>query len=216
MKREFAPLVWAFNLLPSSWCHAGWLPRGVDDTVLRERHAVANPCHRYLSPWLLDAHGLAGRFDFTFSERFARVALLDGPALERIATLLGLLLRREALRRIVDGGQLAALRSAVGMTEIGFLGASAGAFALDVPGEMGRLPASGMGQTLRADGRQVLACLGRTCSDAVADRLPMKFEPAVDADVPRFFSPDDADRAKAWIVEQLVPRMLPSWTPLFC
>ncbi|MGN6651562.1 SctK family type III secretion system sorting platform protein [Trinickia sp.] len=216
MKREFAPLVWAFNLLPSSWCHAGWLPRGVDDTVLRERHAVANPCHRYLSPWLLDAHGLTGRFEFTFPDRFARIALIDAPALERMATLLGLLLRREALRRIVDGGQLASLRSAVGMAEIGFLGASAGAFALEVPDEMGRLPASGMGQTLQADGRQVLACLGRTCSGAVADRLQMKFQPAVDTDLPRFFSSDDADLAKAWIVEQLVPRMLPSWTPLFC
>src|SRR5262249_44721320 len=158
----------------------------IDDAVLRERRAVTNPCHRYLSPWLLDAHGLAGRFEFTFTDRFARIALIDAPALDRLVTLLGLLLRREALRRIVDGGQLASLRSAVGMTEIGFLGASAQSFALDVSDEMGRLPASGIGQTLRADGRQVLARLGRTCPDAVAVRLQMKFEPAVDTDVSRF------------------------------
>lgn len=216
MNRQFGPLIWAFNLLPSAWCHAGWLPPGIDDSTLRDRSATDNPCHRYLSPWLLQTRSLAADFEFTFADRLTRTVLFDEAALARLATLLGVLLRRELLRRVIDGAALASIRSAVGMKEIGFVASSVESFRLDVPGAMTGVPSGDVGAQLQRDGALLLMHLLGTSPRAVIGRMQLRFAPAAEARAPRFCSADDAARAKAWIVDQLVPRMLPSWTPLFC
>jgi len=100
--REKRQLFWAFNFLPSTYCHASWLPPGLDDARIGGRDSPEHPCHRYLSPWLLTQWGLDRHFELDFHDPASRIALLNAEAIERLGLMLALLGRQDVLRRTVQ------------------------------------------------------------------------------------------------------------------
>jgi len=215
--RDRRELAWQFNLLPSLYCHDSWLPAGLPDTVRATRHDPGALCHRQLSPWLLARCHVAERFEFGFDDAARRLALLDGAALSRLAPALGLLVRREALRRTVHGPALAGIRQACGLESLGFVVMSAGRFSLHGPSG-GALDPDGLA-ALPLLGRQLLTELASHGQWAVAGRLRLKFGRGTSPRAPRpagWIADGDAPALMSWVADQLIPKVVPQWAWLFC
>ncbi|KVN02925.1 hypothetical protein WJ62_11985 [Burkholderia diffusa] len=160
---------------------------------------------------------MSGIYEFGFDDPFSRVVLLGEAEFVRLIILLGVLLRRELLSQVINGAALASIRAAVGATEIGFIAASVGRFDIDVPRFMLSVPATGVAERLYRDGAVLLMDLFGDEKQAVTGRLRFRFPFGAGAvlQAPRFCSAIDARSLRAWVVEALVPRILPAWMPLF-
>lgn len=211
-------LAWRFRLMPSSYCHESWLPRGLSDALLPSRARHEGMCHRYLSPWMMDHFKLGCPEGIVFDDPLRRLALLDGETLQRMAPVVGLAASRDALRRTLDGAALVRLRAATGLDELGFIRASSdGLF----PAGMGLPPADLAGQDagdrLAARGRVLLLALAGIDQLAVIRRLRLKFPRAAGLKAAPC-KPLVHDRAalSSWLSTQLIPRIAPPWAWLFC
>ncbi|EXJ15668.1 SctK family type III secretion system sorting platform protein [Imhoffiella purpurea] len=108
------------NFQPARYLHASWLgllPEGELIGRLRE----APRAHPLVSRHLLQAFGLEGRWVEDFSHPWARLALLDGPWLERLLRRLGLALRAGALRQDLGGERMRRLKGTLSQEDWVFL-----------------------------------------------------------------------------------------------
>lgn len=210
--------IWTFNVLPSTYCDASWLPFAPDTVPIKDIERPDRPCHRYLSPWLLREHGLDVRFHFDFADRLLWVALLAPAHLERLALLLGLVLRRDVLRQTVDGRALAGLRALLQLDETRCLVSSADHFELGLSGPLALGPVDGSLQPrLVRDGQRVLLQVVPREAAAVHGRFKLKLPKAIVQQREATMPPASALPAmRRWIVDELVPRMVAPWASLCC
>lgn len=212
------PLIGIFNFLPSTYCQPSWLPPGLQSWPEDERHQPAHPAHRYVSPWLLARHRLSCDYELSCEDPRVRLALLDVPALSRLAWALGLLGCQSTLRRTVQREVLRGVREASGIDDLPLLmAASMNRFHLQVPPQSPADLAAGSLPRVRQAGEGFLWGLLAGHSRAVKGRLRMKLWPmsnerraghrlVPDAQAPAFC---------AWMADTLVPRLLPTWAWLF-
>lgn len=102
-----------FNTQPVAYLHDSWfnlLPHG---TIARRLGAVPQAAP-WVSGYLLRAFGLERSYWEDFTSPWARLALVDGPALEQLFMHLGLALRSSDLQREVMGERFRLLKQAVG------------------------------------------------------------------------------------------------------
>ncbi|HKE95941.1 MAG TPA: SctK family type III secretion system sorting platform protein, partial [Povalibacter sp.] len=104
-----------FNLFPACYAHLSW----IEATGFLQLHdgpaPVASPFSiRRLSDALLRQNGLEHQFDFDFSDRAKRLALLDASHLERIGAFGAAILVRDQIRRTVRGTDIDAMRRCIG------------------------------------------------------------------------------------------------------
>ena len=211
-------LAWRFRLLPSSYCHESWLPRGLCDAMLPSRARHDGVCHRYLSPWMTEHFKLGCPDGIVFDDPLRRLALLDGEALQAIAPALGLLASRDALRQTLDGAALARLRAATGLDALGFMRASPdGLLPADMSLPQADLAGDDVAGRLAARGRVLLPALAGIDQLAVIRRLRLKFPRAVGLKAAPCKSPvHDRGALSSWLSTQLIPRIAPPWAWLFC
>jgi hypothetical protein len=104
----------ACNLFPAEYVHASWLEtpgwslcRGGD--AGRSEFWI-----RYCSATLLRERGLDLQFDWDFSDRGKRLALLDGSTLLRLGQLASAVLMRDSLRSLVCRDEVQAIQEVLG------------------------------------------------------------------------------------------------------
>jgi YOP proteins translocation protein K (YscK) len=102
----------AFNLSPLKDLDESWLqtlPNG--GLVPHLRGAAAE---RWVSRYLLDAFDLGGRYWDDFSAPRTRLALMDRASLQSVLFHVGLALKSDAFRNLLDGARIKALRDEIG------------------------------------------------------------------------------------------------------
>lgn len=115
--RRWLETALVFNTQPAVWLHDSWcdvLPHGA---IVRRLRAVPQAVPQ-VSGYLLRAFGLERNYCEDFTIHWARLALLDGPALEDLFLHLGLALRRDELQREILGERLRRLQQAVGVERL--------------------------------------------------------------------------------------------------
>ncbi|MBU9665475.1 Yop proteins translocation protein K [Burkholderia multivorans] len=215
-RAAFHALVCEFNLRPDRYLHVTRVP---DDWPARYRSpdAFGAAGRKLLARHLLAVHGVAGRHDFDVANACARVALLPGAALEQLATYAGLLLHRGWLR---DALTVRRIRAEVAAK----LGGDALTLALERAPEFGALadtlepwrvePAMLPG-VIRARGGRLLADFIGAAGDAVARRVRLKFNRAVDDEAPYWLNRAQRDQFGELLFLFLIPERLASWDWLF-
>ena len=108
-----------FNTQPALWLHDSWFDRLPQGSIARRLRTVPQAAP-WVSCYLLRAFGLAQRHCLDFASPWARLALLDGPALERLFLHLGLALRHRDLGQEILGEQLRRLKTALSAAEWNF------------------------------------------------------------------------------------------------
>jgi YOP proteins translocation protein K (YscK) len=105
-----------FNLFPAVYTHPSWSEHPGYSPP--EHRQAFNPQSsfwiRRRSDALLRTWELDRQFDFDFSDRGKRLALLDAQTVRHIGGLAGALLVRDTLRRIVRGTDVASLQRIIG------------------------------------------------------------------------------------------------------
>ncbi|WP_232438951.1 SctK family type III secretion system sorting platform protein [Burkholderia ubonensis] len=215
-RAAFHRLVCDFNLRPDRYLHVTRVPA---DWPARYRSpdAFGPAGQKLVARHLLDAHDVAGRHDFDAANPCARLALLPGAALEQLASYAGLLLHRAWLR---DALAVRRMRAEVA--------AKLGGDALDLAlerapgfdaladtlepwrGEPAVLPA-----VIRARGGRLLADFIGAAGDAVARRVTLKFNRAIDAEAPYWLNRAQRDQFGELLFLFLIPERLASWDWLF-
>lgn len=110
----------AFNLQPAGYLHASWSGQLPFGECLTKLSAAPRACP-VLSTYLLETLDLLGRYVEDFSNPWARLALLDGPWLERLLRRLGLALCSANLRRELSGKCVRRLKATFGAEEWRFV-----------------------------------------------------------------------------------------------
>lgn len=109
-----------FNTQPALYLHDSWyaqLPQGAMLASL-SRAPRARP---WVSRHLLEVLGLEGRYVEDFAHPWARLALIDGPWLERLMRRLGLALRAPSLRHELSGERLRQIKASLSAEDWQFL-----------------------------------------------------------------------------------------------
>lgn len=205
-----------FNFHPVAYIHDSWLgavPYG--DLIERLRGEPRAASH--LSRFLREALGLEGKYCEDFSDRMARLALLDGDSIHSLFLYLGLALRNGELRTEIRGPEVSRLKDA--------LGERAYVFAIRRAPFFGSLPdfqfEPGTGDPAERYARIGLQyCWGWLAGlgSGLVERLFLK--------LPRDWSrelvgqqsnrlPADAPVDMPPLLLRLVKETLPRWTPLF-
>jgi hypothetical protein len=210
-------LAWQFNIAPSSYCHADWLPDGLKQQAAGRDSLPLSRMHRYLSPWLLGEHGLTESFHFDFDQPMTRVALFGSSALQKILCLLGLLRHRDALRRTVERATLAEIGRAAGAEEVRLVRESQADLPLmmHTEGEWNaRRP--DLRIALWSEGLGLFQAIMPVSSPALTKRLNLKLPRAVSVQSTRIDVLARADRQaiRQWLLERAVPKVEPTWASL--
>ncbi|GBH28613.1 SctK family type III secretion system sorting platform protein [Burkholderia vietnamiensis] len=215
-RAAFHALVCEFNLRPDRYLHVTRVPAAWPARY-RSLDAFGPAGRRLLARHLLDAHGVAGRYDFDVADPCARLALLPGAALEQLAAYAGLLLHRGWLR---DALNVRRIRAEVAAK----LGGDALELALERAPEFGALadtlepwradPAA-LPAVLRARGARLLADFIGVAGDAVGVRARLKFNRACDAEAPYWLNRAQRDQFGELLFLFLIPERLASWDWLF-
>ncbi|MCA8380631.1 Yop proteins translocation protein K [Burkholderia cenocepacia] len=212
----FHALVCDFNLRPDRYLHVTRVPA---DWPARYRSpdAFGTAGRKLLARHLLDLNGVADRHDFDVANPCARLALLPGAALEQLAAYAGLLLHRAWLRDALAGRRIRAEIAAR-------LGGDALELALERAPEFGALadtlepwradPAA-LPVVIRARGGRLLADFIGVAGDAVARRVRLKFNRAIDDEAPYWLNRAQRDQFGELMFLFLIPERLASWDWLF-
>ncbi|MTW22498.1 YscK family type III secretion system sorting platform protein [Allochromatium palmeri] len=108
------------NTQPTRYLHASWYEALPHRELARRLMACAR-AEAALSRYLLQSFELEGRYVENFSNPWARLALLDGPWIERLMRRLGLALHASRLRLELSGERLRRLKSALSAEDWNFM-----------------------------------------------------------------------------------------------
>lgn len=108
-----------FNTQPAVWLHNSWFDVVPHGAIARRLSAVPQAAPS-VSSYLLRVFGLERNYCEDFSSPWARLALLDGPALEELFIHFGLALRSDELQREVLGEPLRLLKQSIGAERLNF------------------------------------------------------------------------------------------------
>lgn len=214
--RRWCELALIFNTQPAVYLHDSWfdvLPKGA---IARRLRAIPQATPG-LSGYLLRAFGLERNYCEDFTNPWARLALLDGPALEDLFMHLGLTLRRDELQREVMGERLRLLKQTVGAENLNF--------AIKRAPLLGTIPQFAFEpDTDTADPRARFTLIGaRFCAIHLAPfgqpllrRMTLKLPSAWSACLT---TPDARSQATSVelpsLLRKLLKDLLPTWNPLF-
>ncbi|VWB70477.1 type III secretion system protein [Burkholderia pseudomultivorans] len=212
----FHALVCDFNLRPDRYLHVTRVP---SDWPARYRSpdAFGAAGRKLIAQHLLAAHGVADRHDFDVATPCARLALLPGAALEQLASYAGLLLHRGWLR---DALAVRRIRAEVAAK----LGADALALALERAPEFGvlaetlepwRADPAVLPAVIRARCGRLLADFIGATGEAVARRVRLKFNRAIDDEARYWLNHAQRDQFGELLFLFLIPERLASWDWLF-
>ncbi|MFP3505564.1 SctK family type III secretion system sorting platform protein [Burkholderia sp. SIMBA_062] len=215
-RAAFHALVCEFNLRPDRYLHVTRVPAEWPARY-RSPDAFGPAGRKLLARHLLDANGVAAHHDFDVANSCARLALLPGAALEQLASYAGLLLHRGWLR---DALTVRRIRAEVAAK----LGGDALELALERAPEFGALadtlepwradPAA-LPVVIRARGGRLLADFIGVTGDAVARRVRLKFNRAIDDEAPYWLNRAQRDQFGELLFLFLIPERLASWDWLF-
>lgn len=203
-----------FNTQPARYLHDSWYERLPHNAIL-SRLSDSPRARAALSRHLLAAFALDGRYVEDFTNPWARLALLDGPWIERLMRRLGLALRSPRLRLELSGEHLRRLKSALSAEDWNFV-------TRETP-LLGRIPAfHSEPRQPDADPATQFALIGtRFCvlqglgalDEALIRRLALKLPAdwAPTLHTPRVPSADTLPL----ILRKLLRELPPAWTPLF-
>jgi hypothetical protein len=107
-------LQWVCNLFPAKYVHASWLETPGWSLCRGGDAARSEFWIRYCSAMLLRERGLDQQFDWDFSDRGKRLALLDGSTLLRLGQLASAVLMRDSLRNLVCRDEVRAIQEVLG------------------------------------------------------------------------------------------------------
>lgn len=102
------------NLFPAKYVHASWLETPGWSLCRGDDAARSEFWIRYCSATLLRERGLEQQFDWDFSDRGKRLALLDGSTLLRLGQLASAVLMRDRLRTLVCRDEVQAVQEVLG------------------------------------------------------------------------------------------------------
>ncbi|WP_227747035.1 SctK family type III secretion system sorting platform protein [Paraburkholderia franconis] len=211
----FYRMVCEFNLRPDTYLHVTRIPA---DWPVAYRHISRfdDAGRRLIARHLLSLHR-AERTDFDASTPLARLALLPGAALEQLASYAGLLLHRVWLR---DALQQRRVRAEI----VGKLSADALELTLERAPEFGALgetlepwrddPAA-LPALIRARGGRLLADFIGAAGEAVARRVTLKFNLAIDSEAPYLLNSAQRDQLGELLFLFLIPERFATWDWLF-
>lgn len=211
----FYRMVCEFNLRPDTYLHVTRIPA---DWPAAYRHVSRfdDAGRRLIARHLLSLH-CAEQTDFDASTPLARLALLPGAALEQLASYAGLLLHRVWLR---DALQQRRVRAEI----VGKLSADALELTLERAPEFGALgetlepwrddPAA-LPPLIRARGGRLLADFIGAAGDAVARRVTLKFNLAIDSEAPYLLNHAQRDQLGELLFLFLIPERFATWDWLF-
>jgi hypothetical protein len=203
-----------FNMQPAHYLHDSWYERLPYGEILG-RLRDASRAHAALSRHLLTTLALDGCYVEDFANPWARLALLDGPWIERLMRRLGLALRSPSLRLELSGERLRHLKSTLSTEDWNFVTREAQL--------LGRIPDfHSEPHQMDADSTTHFGLIGiRFCVirglgalDAalirrLALKLPADWAPALSINrVPR-------STELPPILRKLLRELPPAWTPLF-
>lgn len=212
--RRWRELALIFNTQPAAYLHDSWfnvLPKGAIARRLRSVPQAAP----WVSGYLLRVFGLERHYCEDFTSPWARLALLDGPALEHLFIHLGLALRSDDLQREVMGERLRLLKQTVGAEGLNFaikraplLGAIL-RFAFEPDSVDPRTRFSLIGARFCAIH---LAPLGQPLLRRMTLKLPSAWSACLNAPA----SPSQAISVELPpLLRKLLKDLLPTWNPLF-
>ncbi|HLO79141.1 MAG TPA: SctK family type III secretion system sorting platform protein [Magnetospirillum sp.] len=112
-RSPFFSLVYQFNLLPSRYMHASWADELFTPEIWR-RLQESPRAEPHLNRMILGDLGVSGTFPADFCGWAARLALVDGTTVDRLALHLGMVVEGAALRRVIAGEEVRRLREALG------------------------------------------------------------------------------------------------------
>ena len=203
-----------FNTQPAVWLHDSWfdlLPHG----AMARRLCAVPQAAPQVSGYLLRAFGLERNYCENFANAWTRLALLDGPALDRLFLHVGLALRSQELRQEILGERLRTLKQTVGMDGLHFI--------LKRAPLLGAIPPFAF-EPDTADPRTRFALIGgRFCTRRLLAfgqplmrrltlKLPAAWSASLNAPHP---SPDAAPVDLPPLLRKLLKDLLPTWNPLF-
>lgn len=205
-----------FNTQPALWLHDSWFDRLPQGSIARRLRTVPQAAP-WVSCYLLRAFGLEQRHCLDFASPWARLTLLDGPALEMLFLHLGLALRRDELTQEVLGERLRRLKAALSLAEW--------RFAVKRTPLLGAIPAFAFEPDV-ADLRTRFTLIGgRFCTlpltrfgPALQRRLTLKlpdvWSAALNAPAPQTTA---YSACADWppLLGKLLKELLPQWNPLF-
>lgn len=213
--RRWRELALVFNTQPATYLHDTWFDVVPHGAVAR-RLSTNPQAAALVSSYLLRVFGLERTYCTDFSSPWARLALLDGPALERLFMHLGLTLRSDELQREVMGERLRSLKQAVGAEGLHF--ATKRAPLLGVIPHFIFEP-----DTLDPRTRFILigaryctiqlAVFGQPLVRRMTLKLPSTWSACLNAPGPRPSSTNLA--ALPPLLRKLIKDLLPTWNPLF-
>lgn len=203
-----------FNTQPALYLHDSWHER-LPHSVILNRLSDSPRARVALSRHLLTVFALEGRYMEDFTNPWARLALLDGPWIERLMRRLGLALRSPSLRLELSGERLRHLKLALCAEDWNFV-------TRETP-LLGRIPAF-HSEPSRPDADpatrfgligtrfcvlQGLGALDEALIRRLALKLPADWAPTLHAArVP-------SSGTLPPILRKLLRELPPAWTPLF-
>lgn len=203
-----------FNTQPARYLHHSWcerLPHG----ALLERLRDSTRARAALSRHLLMTFKLDGRYVEDFANPWARLALLDGPWIERLMRRLGLALRSPRFRLELSGERLRHLKSTLSTEDWNFVMREAQLLGRipvfhSEPQQSDADPATHFGLIgMRFCVLRGLGALDTALIRRLALKLPADWAPTLSVHrVPR-----SAELPP--ILRKLLRELPPAWTPLF-
>lgn len=152
--------------------------------------------------------------DWDLHEPQKRLWLLDGSALQRLATELALAMHRQWLLQVIDGARVRTLSDEVGEQALRFVVRELPADSFHYQAPQVRLEADGTGE-LRSElveqGARTLIALLQPAWRAVRLRAQLHFDRSQDLAAVPAFEAQHCKRALELICGWLIPRRFPEW-----
>ena len=212
--RRWRELVLIFNTQPAVYLHDSWFDVVPHGAVAR-RLSTNPKAAALVSNYLLRTFSLERTYCIDFTNPWARLALLDGPALERLFMHLGLILRSDELQREVMGERLRSLKQAVGAEGLHFATKRAPLLGV-IPHfifEPDTLDPRTRFSLIGARFCTIqLAAFGQPLLRRMTLKLPADWSACLNAPGPR---PPEYSTVLPPLLRKLIKDLLPTWNPLF-
>jgi hypothetical protein len=206
-------LVQQFNLAPATYVDASWLPRDWLPQFERLRGAMHTRTAQALSRWLLTQHALADEFDFDFGAKDKRLALLDGPAFQKLARYLGLAVHARSLRGVVQRAARNVLMQRIGADAYEFLLRSAPVIDAGAGAQRIDPAAADLEVKLLETGSRCLLEALPDSAHAAKRRAQLKLPRSASSNAGA--SEPQAAVTRRLLISHFIPAVLPQWAWLF-
>lgn len=166
VENEITRAVWTFNFRPDLYVHDSWLQAMPEGRVVRNLINRENGKSR-LAQHMLARLGIAESVYFDFRSPLSQVALWGGNELEKLVELIGAVLYRELVRKVIARDDIIRVRHALGEDLYAFMQQRAQTMTHKVRG----VPAFPGSMTLR----RRIQLAGLLCLHAAFNRFPEAF-----------------------------------------